>query len=78
MFFFNQVAAEKRPLQWARARTDARILVEGYRAAVERGRAGGSAAAPAPAGGEAISEAAAGQTRVDEMLRAIDAELEAI
>ncbi len=81
MYYFNAVAAERRPLRRTCARTNVRILIEGYKAAVKRGRAAATAAQPKLQlllEKKLANEAAAGQTRVDAMLAALDAELAAL
>ena len=81
MYYFNAVAAEQRPLRRTRARTNVLILIEGYKAAVERGREAATAAQPKLQlllEKKLANEAAAGQTRVDAMLAALDAELAAL
>ncbi len=81
MYYFSPVAAEQRPLRHARAPTNVLILIEGYKSAVERGRAIATAAQPKLqllAEKKLANEAAAGQTRVDAMLAALDAELAAL
>ena len=78
MFYFNHIAAEQRPLRRARTFTNVLMLIEGYRAAVARGRATATLARPKLQlllERKLANEAAAGQTRVDAMLAALDAEI---
>jgi hypothetical protein len=73
MYYFNAVAAGRRPVQRSRARTNILILIEGYKAAVERGRAAATAAQlklQLLLAKKLANEAAVGQTGVDAMLAA--------
>lgn len=81
MFFFNQKAAEARPLKRAIWRTELDIKIHGYQLAEQRGRDLVVTAQPKLQqlyDKTLAAEAAAGQSRVDAMLASLDARVAAV